>query len=1039
MTDTAALAADPQLRRRGRGEAAAGRRPPPARRGRRRRRHGPARRRREPLRAHRGPPLHPRMGTRGVAAAARRRRRRAARPTTSTAACSTPAPASRPKRPPPAPGSADTLAGRRSLLLVDTNEQAARLSRAAARRARPARPGRRGRRAAHLAGHRRRRRRPRPGPVQRLGPRRGRGQPARPDQPRDLPGHRPSATTAASTSPRVLAAGPDGRRWGSGWCCPPPTSPSTSRWPTPPPCTPPRARPSTPPTPWSPRGRRWPRSTSRSPAAATPTPPTSPPSATGRRPRPGPRAPPAAPRPGRRARRPARRPTDPLAARSALAIATESAARGRQRRDRGRAARRRRPARRDRTHRRLARPAHRHRRAHHRAARPDRRRGRRRLPRPGAAPRRAGRPRPPPDPRRRRRRRPADRSEEHHQRALRAHHRRRHPPLRPRRRPRYADWAPRTDNPEWNDYLAALAAAADQRAAELGRAAADDGAGVGRRGARPGPGRPDRARPLGGARRRRRRLPRAARPRRPGRRPRRRAEGRAGRAVRRLPRRLARPRPPGGRPGHPRAVRRPAAHARPRLAARTGVGTPLRRPRARRHPPGRRPPPPDRRPAPRRGRRRHRRRRARPAAPGGGRGRGPGRDPRPSAPTSCRSSTTPAPSGSPTPPSPAPPPRRPRPCSPNATPTTPSPSTVVTAEEWLAAHRAAVADDERTPRRSPRTTSPTMAERRHRSTDVRATPTPADVREIAAAEPRAGQEDVVRVPTADEVSDSVARARTVPRRDRRPRGRPTSTPQTDDRAAELARWHDDDQAADEHAAVDEPRPRVDAQRAEPVTVGPAAARRATVTASGARTLVPPRPPQRRPDALAPPRPVLDQIGPADVELLRGQVLRLDQLLVGADRADGSPATEPATHGAGLVLHHRAGQPPAGHRDPGRVPVRIGRARLGSPLSRSASTHSAPNSARGTRRFPTGTRGEQRLRHLHASQGDTRHRRNPAPEQVDRAARMPDGWLRAQGRAGRGTADRRPMGGACRPSAYHGRSPRQGCCASASLTAASGRP
>ena len=28
----------------------------------------------------------------------------------------------------------------------------------------------------------------------------------------------------------------------------------------------------------------------------------------------------------------------------------------------------------------------------------------------------------------------------------------------------YAEWAPRTDNPEWNDYLAALATAADQRA-----------------------------------------------------------------------------------------------------------------------------------------------------------------------------------------------------------------------------------------------------------------------------------------------------------------------------------------------------------------------------------------------------------------------------------------------------------------------------------------------------------------------------------------------------------------------------------------------
>ena len=128
MTDTAALAADPPPRRRGRGEAAAGRRPPPARRGRRGRRHGPARPGRRPLRAGRGPPLHPRVGARGVAAAARRRRRPCCATTTSTAGCSTPAPSSRPRPPPPAAWLADTLAGRRSLLLVDTNEQAARLS-----------------------------------------------------------------------------------------------------------------------------------------------------------------------------------------------------------------------------------------------------------------------------------------------------------------------------------------------------------------------------------------------------------------------------------------------------------------------------------------------------------------------------------------------------------------------------------------------------------------------------------------------------------------------------------------------------------------------------------------------------------------------------------------------------------------------------------------------------------------------------------------------------------------------------------------------
>ena len=36
----------------------------------------------------------------------------------------------------------------------------------------------------------------------------------------------------------------------------------------------------------------------------------------------------------------------------------------------------------------------------------------------------------------------------------------------------WPDWTPRTDNAEWNDYLGALAAAADRRMAELGQGAA---------------------------------------------------------------------------------------------------------------------------------------------------------------------------------------------------------------------------------------------------------------------------------------------------------------------------------------------------------------------------------------------------------------------------------------------------------------------------------------------------------------------------------------------------------------------------------------
>ena len=53
-----------------------------------------------------------------------------------------------------------------------------------------------------------------------------------------------------------------------------------------------------------------------------------------------------------------------------------------------------------------------------------------------------------------------------------------------------------------------------------------------------------------------------------------------------------------------------------------------------------------------------------------------------------------------------------------------------------------------------------------------------------------------------------------------------------------------------------------------------------------RPAVPPRPPQRRPNALAPARPRRQQIGPAHVKPLRGEVLGLDPLLVRQRRRTG---------------------------------------------------------------------------------------------------------------------------------------------------------
>jgi hypothetical protein len=79
---------------------------------------------------------------------------------------------------------------------------------------------------------------------------------------------------------------------------------------------------------------------------------------------------------------------------------------------------------------------------------------------------------------------------------------------------------------------------------------------------------------------------------------------------------------------------------------------------------------------------------------------------------------------------------------------------------------------------------------------------PADIREVAAAEPRERQEDVVRVPTAEEVEGPIRRAQRS-LAEIHARDLYEQQAEIDDRTAELARWSDDDRAA-EQAAVDEP-------------------------------------------------------------------------------------------------------------------------------------------------------------------------------------------------------------------------------------------
>ena len=376
----------------------------------------------------------------------------------------------------------------------------------------------------------------------------------------------------------------------------------------------------------------------------------------------------------------------------------------------------------------------------------------------------------------------------------------------------YAEWVPRTDSPEWNDYLTALAAAADQRAAELGRAAADDAPAWAVAALGPVPddlieraawqeragvvaayrelrGHDDQADALGAA-------PKAGQ-----------VEQYA--AYRAAWRALGRPevdraiheqsdgqlrmrvrawqREQAWGPryvGHELAgTRQAAAHhhqtAALRRAEADAATDPAERARLQRE-------------AAEAAALAETLDRARRAAAGAR------RRPRRLARPHRRA--------------PAPTPRTPRPSSPNATPTTPSPS----------------------PSSPPRNGSPptappsptTSAPRDHRGRPRRRRPSPTSSTEAGAGRPRQPtfarsprpsparrQEDVVRVPTADEVEGPIVRAQRS-LAEIHAREAHEQQAETDERAAELARWHDDDHAA-EQTAVDESALEFDSD--EPVT------------------------------------------------------------------------------------------------------------------------------------------------------------------------------------------------------------------------------
>ena len=127
------------------------------------------------------------------------------------------------------------------------------------------------------------------------------------------------------------------------------------------------------------------------------------------------------------------------------------------------------------------------------------------------------------------------------------------------------------------------------------------------------------------------------------------------------------------------------------------------------------------------------------------------------------------------------------------------PEPAVTAEEWLAAARDAdqaedryrdITESDIDHSHQRETSEPSV----QTSDGIIAETAVEDIRDTAAREPRRAHEDVVRVPSADDVSESLDRAAQA-LAEIQARNVADHQADADHRAAELARWHADDHAA----------------------------------------------------------------------------------------------------------------------------------------------------------------------------------------------------------------------------------------------------
>ncbi len=124
------------------------------------------------------------------------------------------------------------------------------------------------------------------------------------------------------------------------------------------------------------------------------------------------------------------------------------------------------------------------------------------------------------------------------------------------------------------------------------------------------------------------------------------------------------------------------------------------------------------------------------------------------------------------------------------------PEPEVTAEEWLAIQDQAAREED--PYREITETNVVDDEIMPEPDRDRPTAETEDVRDVAAREPAAVNEDEVRVPSAEESAGSIEKAQRALREIEEREAADAAREADDARAGQLTRWHGDDQVVEHH-------------------------------------------------------------------------------------------------------------------------------------------------------------------------------------------------------------------------------------------------